>query len=179
MDAQYLRDMARVPAGDRPLTSRWLIESRGEMSARRFLDEMRAATDWAPNLANYAQWESGAVTPKDANLGRVIAFHVSRGVRAPDFTPPAPAVSPEDRMLAAVLAQAAAIQALADELHAYRTEDRARIDQLEAWMDRMIATVPGAADMPVAGARPVPPASVGSQPPARGKRAVQPPQPRP
>lgn len=78
---------------------------------------------------------------------------------------PVPMV-PAGDVIAAVLAQAAAIQALADELRAYRTQDRVRLDQLEAWMDRMIATVPGAADMPVAGARRVPPAPAGSPAPA-------------
>jgi|NGEPerStandDraft_6_1074524.scaffolds.fasta_scaffold09481_2 hypothetical protein len=153
MQAQYLRDMARVPASDRPAVSRWLIEARGQTSARKFVDEMRTATGWAPNLANYAQWESGAATPKEANLARVIAYQTSRGVARPDFTPPAPAVDP---MIVAMNRQTDAIEALVAELRSWRTADRERLDQVEAMMDGLASGALGVSDRPGAAGRSAP-----------------------
>lgn len=113
--------MARTPIDMRPAVAQWLIRaraSRGDAyTAARFLDELRAATGSAPDRATYAQWESGAVTPKEASLAPVVAFWAERGIAAPQ--PDKPVLSYEERHLA-LLAEANTIadrQATAAEQH--------------------------------------------------------------
>ena len=129
MSTQSQRDMARTPVSDRPLVAQWLIQSRKRFenpatkrpwSAEHFLEELRAAGGWAPNIANYAQWESGEVTPREENLRPVIEFYAARGIAGP-AQPPAPEPA---------LDLPRALMALARELEALREERQSLAGQV-------------------------------------------------
>jgi hypothetical protein len=120
--------MARVPVDQRPPIAQWLIrarESRGPgYTVDRFLAELAAEEGHAPSRSNYAQWESGAVTPRDANLAPVIAFWGHRDVPPPG----APAAAVADPLTV-----------LVDELREWRTGDRDRIAGLETLVGSLAA----------------------------------------
>ena len=101
--------MARTPIDQRPAIAQWLIRTREAhgLTASGFLS---ALGEGGPNYATYAQWESGATTPKPASLERVYRYWEGRGV--PRFIEQAkmPALSYEERHLA-LLAEANAIGA--------------------------------------------------------------------
>lgn len=63
--------------------------------------------------------------------------------------------------LSALTAQTQALAALVDELRTWRSEDRDRLDQLESWMDGLVAESLGAPDTPTATAHPVPDGTAG------------------
>lgn len=118
----------------------WLIRSRAqfrEPNAQRawtvddFLTALKADTGWAPVRTTYARWESGATRPEPENLRRVEAFYAARGI-GPE-APPEPAGATESPETVA-----SAIQALVVELRLWRTEDRAKIAEIDATVKRLV-----------------------------------------
>jgi hypothetical protein len=102
--------MARVPLDQRTPLAQWLIRARASQgesyTVDRFLAELRGEAGSAPSRSNYAQWESGAVTPRESNLEPVIRFWAKRGLIGPE----GPAQVVENELAAAIRAQTAAIQ---------------------------------------------------------------------
>jgi hypothetical protein len=131
--------MARVPIDQRTPIAQWLIrarQSQGEgYTVDRFLDELTREVGQAPSRSNYAQWESGAVTPRQSNLDPVIRFWEARGVAGPGAAP-APTVDP---LIAALAAQTKAITDLVVLLQSERTADWERIERLEATVAGLVA----------------------------------------
>lgn len=110
--------MARTPIEERPATAQWLIRARDSQgwTADRFLEQLAEAGVKAPHRSNYAQWESGKVTPEPASLEPILAFYGELGVEPPSAAP-APEPAPD---------LATALLALARELEASRL-DRQRM----------------------------------------------------
>jgi transcriptional regulator with XRE-family HTH domain len=106
--AQHLRDMARVPTSDRTPLAQWLIRARESqgITADAFLAQLAAEAGSAPSRPNYAQWESGAVTPRQSNLEPVIRFWAARGINGPDAKAP----TADDSLAAAIRDQSQAIR---------------------------------------------------------------------
>lgn len=124
--------MSRNPVENRPSTAQWLIRSReaaGFTNAEAFLAAVKKAEGAAPSYSTYAQWESGEVTPRTATIAPIVRYHAAREATS---KPPAPPEPPPDPLATAIIAQAKAIQALADELQAWRTEDRTKLEKLGA-----------------------------------------------
>ena len=122
--------MARTPIADRPALAQWLIRARGtaKMTAPAFLAALQAEGHKAPHPSNYAQWESGVVTPEETSLAPIIEFWAARKVAGPAVADPGPTL-------------AAALMALAQELGAVREERTAlaaRVDQLEAMVRALV-----------------------------------------
>lgn len=142
--------MPRKTLLERGPVAAWLIESRRARgwTAEHFLEEMAKATGYAPTRPNYARWESGAAHPSDESMARLTAFWKAEPNEEP--------VSAEDPVVAAMDRQTAAIAALVGELRLWRTEDRERIAQLEAWMDQRLEQTPGAPGTAGAAARRAP-----------------------
>lgn len=138
--------------------SKWLLATRGEMTQDAFLEDLAAVTGWKLKRSSLSKYENARAVPWPDTLAKFERYARERGLRGPDFTPPAPA---KDPIVVAMLAQAKATQSLADELRTWRMKDEDRIAQLEAWMDQVLAGAPGARDIEGAGARPVPRGSAG------------------
>lgn len=139
----------------------WLLALRGSATQDVFLADLKREIGWAPHRPNLSKYENGRAIPEAETLAHFVAYAAKRGIAGPDFTPPAPMPSIEERTVAALEAQAKATKALADELRLWRTKDRDRLDQLEAWMDQVIGAAPGAPDTQGAGAPPAPPETAG------------------
>lgn len=117
--------MARTPA-QRGATGNWLVLSRvarGWDTQERARAEIERLAGWRIPQSVYAEWESGRRIPSDANLARLREFYgPTTDLERPE--------SPD--------ALAAAIRGLTDELRAWRAEDRARLDDLEAAVGRLV-----------------------------------------
>jgi hypothetical protein len=117
----------------RRTTALWIRTLIGDRTLIDAAADISAVTNWSldhSRLSRYANPEGTAhIGPKV--VGHFTEYARVRRLPALDLTEPKPEESIEERQLAATLAQADAIQALVDELRAWRTEDRARIGGLE------------------------------------------------
>ena len=77
------------------------------------LTQMRAE-GWAPHRPNYSKYETGHATPEPETLDRFVAFWAARGVPGPDLSEPPQATESGDALVAALMAQTAAINALVE-----------------------------------------------------------------
>lgn len=58
-----------------PLTLKRARRAAGFSNAKTFLAAVKASGHQAPSYSTYAQWESGEVTPRDATLEPIVAYH--------------------------------------------------------------------------------------------------------
>lgn len=103
------------------------------------LERMTQEIGWAPYRPNYSKYEQGKATPKRETLAKFVAFWAGRGEPGPDLSPKVvePAADP---LVAALTAQTKALADLVDELRQWRTQDRVKIGQVEAVVDRLVAS---------------------------------------
>lgn len=142
--------MAKTPIQDRPPLAQWLIRSREQLdlTAEAFLAELRAEGGRTPHRSNYAQWESGKVTPEPASLQPLVDFYAARGIGGPAEHRPA-ADQPAPDLATALLALAESNRAMAAELAALREERResaARLEAMERAIQQLAGRVAAAAD---------------------------------
>ncbi len=100
----------------------WLRANRGLEPQDKLLARMKAVTGWAPSRPNYSKYENGRTDPTPETLQKFVDFWASQGKAGPDFTPPPPEPTFEERMLTAIERQTAAINALVGQLARLTTE---------------------------------------------------------
>jgi hypothetical protein len=97
----------------------WLRRLRGDRSQDAFLDAVAEVTGWRPDRTRYSKYENGIDPMGKTVRGYFLAYADALGAEPPDFTPPAPILSLEERAVIAAeeSARAALRQADAMELH--------------------------------------------------------------
>jgi hypothetical protein len=132
---------------DKPI-ARWLRETRlrqtmGDGDDRPwtvgyFLERILEETRWAPQRPNYSAYENGRATPNRDTLAKFMAFWAARGQPGPNLTPPAPAPTESETLIAALTAQtaaltaqAAAINGLVKEMRLARAGQEGRLEGIE------------------------------------------------
>ena len=104
--------------------------ARGWDTQEKARSEIQRLTGWRIPQSVYAEWESGRRLPADANLARLEEFYGSTGAPEATQTP--------DALVAALMAQTAAITELVSELREARglsQEVRERVAAVEAYAE--------------------------------------------
>lgn len=130
--------------------------TRKPWSQDYLLERMQEEVKWAPHRPNYSKYENGKATPEPDTLDKFVAFWTARGEPGPDLSPKAAPEPPVDPVAAAIDRQTVVLSDLVAELLRWRTEDRARLDQVEAMLDQVVAGTLGAPDTRVEREPPVP-----------------------
>ena len=130
-----------MTAYEQAVVQAWLKTNRGERTQEDLAAAIRAATGWNIQRDRYSRYESGALPMGTKVLGHFVEYWKSQDRDGPDFTPPKPQPSIEERTLKAAEDQTEAIKALVGELRQWRTEDRDRLAQVEAVVDRLVGPV--------------------------------------
>lgn len=111
---RYSPPVARSPA-QRGKVGNWLVESRmarGWDTQSEAREQIARLANWKIPQSVYAEWESGRRLPSEANLDRLRSFYGD----APGTT------ETPDALVTALMAQAAAIRALAETIAQERAE---------------------------------------------------------
>jgi transcriptional regulator with XRE-family HTH domain len=111
---------------DAPTTARvraWLKASRGTETQDDLATDITAKTGWRITRDRYSRYESGGLSIGKQTLAHFVAYWKGRGVEVPDFTVAPTEPEPEPTLVAALLRQSEAIEALVEEMKLARERD--------------------------------------------------------
>lgn len=134
------RTMRDVNDLERTRAAQWLRDARGSVSQADLAVDITTTTGWTITRDRYSKYESGSLPFGREVLGHFVDYWATKGKPGPDFTPPAPALSFEERQLALMERQVEALEA-ANRLAAERNALLVRMLEAQTLSDDRAATL--------------------------------------